>query len=340
MKNIVQKTPGSNTGHGYVWKRPDGQKARCGGPSMCRECAQDLAASKFKPMRASYYDQKHFQYPGLVSIKSDGIRCIRLHNCRTVSKSLKPIPNTFVIETLDRIFGAINCIEGELVMAGGLNKTTSGIMTKGYHPIDFEFHVFDSFANPDAPFEERQKRIYNLVAATRERDPKNIIKVVGQHEVASHEEMIALHDTFTAADLEGSMVRSKAGRYKFGTSTAREGFLLKHKDWQDSEAVVLSFEESMTNMNPAKKNELGRTARSSSKEGLVPAGTLGSMVCDWNGKIIKLGAADEAMAEEVWANRDKYKGQLAKFKYLGVGSKGGPRHAQFIGWRHPEDMSA
>jgi len=256
-----------------------------------------------------------------------------------VSKSLKPIPNTYVIETLDKIFGAINCIEGELVMVGGLSKTTSGIMTQGYHPIDFEFHIFDSFANPDDGFVLRNERIGRIISAVQDRDPKKVVKMVGQHKVNSHQDMLKLHESFTAADLEGSMVRALDGRYKFGTSTAREGYLLKHKDWQDSEATVLSFEESMTNKNPAKKNELGRTARSSSKAGLVPAGTLGSMVCDWNGKKIKLGAKDPAMADEVWANREKYKGQLAKFKYLGVGSKGGPRHAQFIAWRHPEDMA-
>jgi hypothetical protein len=33
--------PGTNSGHGYVWKRPDGMIARCGGPGMCRECAKD-----------------------------------------------------------------------------------------------------------------------------------------------------------------------------------------------------------------------------------------------------------------------------------------------------------
>jgi len=32
-----------NTGHGHVWERPDGVKARCGGPSICKECALDAA---------------------------------------------------------------------------------------------------------------------------------------------------------------------------------------------------------------------------------------------------------------------------------------------------------
>ncbi len=32
-----------NVGHGHVWERPDGMKARCGGPEMCRECADDAS---------------------------------------------------------------------------------------------------------------------------------------------------------------------------------------------------------------------------------------------------------------------------------------------------------
>ena len=39
----MSNVPKTNTGHGHVWNRPDGMKARCGGPSMCRECAKDLA---------------------------------------------------------------------------------------------------------------------------------------------------------------------------------------------------------------------------------------------------------------------------------------------------------
>lgn len=32
---------GTNTGHGHVWPRPDGVKARCGGPALCKQCAFD-----------------------------------------------------------------------------------------------------------------------------------------------------------------------------------------------------------------------------------------------------------------------------------------------------------
>ena len=40
--------PDTNTGHGHVWKRPDGVRARCGGPGICRECAADDIQMKLK----------------------------------------------------------------------------------------------------------------------------------------------------------------------------------------------------------------------------------------------------------------------------------------------------
>lgn len=33
----------SNTGHGHVFPREDGVKARCGSPGICDECSADLA---------------------------------------------------------------------------------------------------------------------------------------------------------------------------------------------------------------------------------------------------------------------------------------------------------
>lgn len=31
----------TNSGHGHVWPRPDGSRARCGGPGMCSVCSVD-----------------------------------------------------------------------------------------------------------------------------------------------------------------------------------------------------------------------------------------------------------------------------------------------------------
>jgi hypothetical protein len=40
---MVARTSDPNTGHGHVRRRPDGVKARCGGPGMCTECSRELA---------------------------------------------------------------------------------------------------------------------------------------------------------------------------------------------------------------------------------------------------------------------------------------------------------
>ena len=39
-------TANPNTGHGHVRPRPDGVKARCGGPLGCGVCARELAAAQ------------------------------------------------------------------------------------------------------------------------------------------------------------------------------------------------------------------------------------------------------------------------------------------------------
>ncbi|MCK2122073.1 DUF1382 family protein [Pseudomonas sp. PNPG3] len=33
---------GTNSGHGHVWARPDGLKAKCGGPGLCGACTSDI----------------------------------------------------------------------------------------------------------------------------------------------------------------------------------------------------------------------------------------------------------------------------------------------------------
>lgn len=52
--------PGTNTGHGHVWARPDGYKARCGGAALCRECARD--AVEFKLVPRSLHDEMARQF--------------------------------------------------------------------------------------------------------------------------------------------------------------------------------------------------------------------------------------------------------------------------------------
>lgn len=38
-----------NTGHGHVWKRPDGLIAKCGGPKLCVECGGSGTVTVYVP---------------------------------------------------------------------------------------------------------------------------------------------------------------------------------------------------------------------------------------------------------------------------------------------------
>lgn len=41
LRNPDVARVGGNSGHGWAWSRPDGAVARCGGPMMCTNCAED-----------------------------------------------------------------------------------------------------------------------------------------------------------------------------------------------------------------------------------------------------------------------------------------------------------
>ena len=46
----------------------------------------------------------------------------------------------------------------------------------------------------------------------------------------------------------------------------------------------------------------------------------------------------DAERADIWNNRDRYRGQFAKYKHFPVGVKDAPRHPVFLGWRNKIDM--
>lgn len=44
----AQQPASTNTGHGHVFSRPDGVRARCGGPGICAECSRDARSTPAK----------------------------------------------------------------------------------------------------------------------------------------------------------------------------------------------------------------------------------------------------------------------------------------------------
>ena len=146
---------------------------------------------------------------------------------------------------------------------------------------------------------------------------------------------------WVAEGYEGGMVRTADSPYKFGRSTRKQGWLLKIKDFVDTEAEIIGVYELMRNENEAKTNLLGRTERSSHKENLVPSGLLGGFVLrhpDWED--FRCGSLKGVTHEErktMWERKDELVGQLVKFKYQPHGSKDRPRLPIFLGLRDPDD---
>lgn len=295
---------------------------------------------QFKPMLAyTIEDTSKLTYPCLVSVKLDGIRACVIDGV-VYSRSMKPIRSKVV----QKLFGRseYNGLDGELLYGDWtaknvFNLTTQAVMStdlkEGFLKDNISFAVFDYF-NLDEEFELRYQVVKNLA------EPIYNVVAVHQQLVYSEIGLLAFETQALEDGYEGIMVRSCKSPYKQGRSTLREGYIGKLKKFSDDEAVVIGFEEKMTNTNEKVVNELGHSQRSQAQGGMAGAGTLGALVCVCKGIQFTMGSGfDDAGRDEVWANKEKYLGKLAKFKHFEVGAKDSFRFPIFCGWRDEDDLS-
>jgi len=293
-----------------------------------------------KPLLASAVeDIDQIKFPVIASPKLDGIRCLKIGG-KAVSRNLKPIANRYIRETLERILpdGA----DGEIMVGSTFQDCTSAVMSYEGQP-DFFYNMFDYVSKSlDEAFCDRLKQMeiwhFRHVGLTGDQR----IKLVPSVFISNKEQLAALEEKYLDEGFEGVMIRSINGKYKCGRSSVKEGILLKVKKFKDSEAEVVGFEELMHNENEQETNALGRSERSSKKDGLVPANTLGALLVRdvKSGIDFKLGTGFlQEQRKEIWDNRRKYLGRLVKYKYFEIGVKVAPRFPVFLGFRHKDDMS-
>jgi DNA ligase-1 len=154
-------------------------------------------------------------------------------------------------------------------------------------------------------------------------------------------ELDAFEEKCLSEGFEGIMIRTPNSPYKCGRSTEREGYLLKIKRFEDSEAVITGFTEKFHNANEAKKDAFGRTERSSHQENMIPMNTLGNLLVRdvHNGVEFELGSGfDDVTRKTIWDNQQKHKGMIVKYKFQPIGVKDKPRFPVFLGFRSPDDM--
>jgi len=294
----------------------------------------------FKPMLAVNAVIPKIQYPVFASPKLDGIRC-SIVDGQALSRTLKPIPNKHIHSQLSS--HKLTGLDGELIVGSPTSKTcytesVSNVMAFDKLPA-YTYYVFDLHDHPRVFRERRLTMLDSLGNGKWGMFPQ--ICVLEQNLLANEDDMLAYEAAKVEEGYEGIILRSPDAPYKYGRSTVNEGYLLKVKRFEDSEAEIIGFEEEMYNSNEAQTNELGRTKRSTAQAGLVGKDTLGAFLARdvHTGVEFSIGTGLTALQRGTfWARQGEYLGKLVKYKFFPVGVKDKPRHPVFLGMRDARDM--
>jgi DNA ligase-1 len=290
----------------------------------------------FKPTLAVAADFTKLKYPLYASPKLDGIRATIVDG-RAVSRTLKAIPNKHISAMLSH--PALNGLDGELIIGEPTSKfcyqsSVSGVMSHEGAP-DFAFYVFDNYLAVGG-YRERYAEILKQYGSL-----PSFINLLPQTVIINETELQVFEAECLEQGYEGLILRSFDAPYKFGRSTVKEGYLLKVKSFDDSEAEIIGFEEEMFNGNEAETNELGRTKRSTAKAGLSGKGTLGAFLVRDHITGVEFAIGTGLTAEQratAWGERDRLVGKLVKYKFFSVGVIEKPRHPVFLGMRDSIDL--
>lgn len=289
-----------------------------------------------KPQLPRNIEYEKVTYPVAAMKKIDGERL--LYDKELLSRSMKPIKNEMLIREFDKLNLTLE-LDGEIQVGGCFADTAGFLNNKSRDDGDFIYHVFDMpIAN--TPFYERHELLCKYVAAIE--DPR--IQVVPYTVINNREELDAfVLENAGDASLDGIVIRRMMTMYKPGRSTLN-GEAWKIKPFEDAEAKIIGTTERMKNNNPSTINELGRSTRSGHKENLEPTGMIGTYICEieHEGEMIEFQVACTgtlASRTARWHNRAALIGRTVKYKFMGIGSKGRPRHPTELGLRDLSDMS-
>jgi DNA ligase 1 len=290
-----------------------------------------------KPMLASPANSiESITYPVLASVKLDGIRALVI-NGKLVSRTFKPIPNHYIRTLVEAALPS--GMDGELIVGSTFQSSSSGIMSQEGTP-DFVYYIFDWVQGDlKEPFEKRYAKLKQYLednhAGSKHFKLLPHVLITGIDGLTKYEEEVV------AEGHEGVMVRDLYGPYKCGRATTREGYLLKIKRFEDSEAEIVGFEEQMHNANEAEKDNFGRTKRSTAREGMVPAGILGAFLV----RDIKTGVdfsigtgLDQAQRVDFWKRQASLAGKIVKYRFQPTGVLEAPRFPVFLGFRSKDDL--
>lgn len=279
-------------------------------------------------------------YPLFASIKLDGIRAVIIGGT-VYSRTLKPIKNRYIQNCLGH--AALNGLDGELIVGDPaasdcMRKTNSGVMSFDGEP-DFKYYVFDIWNRPGVQYKDALESLCDKLFANHPN-----IEVLQQYIVKTPNEVETIEKAALDDGHEGIILRRPDGTYKFGRSTAKEGYLFKLKRYLQEEAVVTGFEPLHHNDNDPITNALGYTQRSSAQGGKIDLPLLGALIVEgkfgeYNNVVFSIGTGFTLYEREMlWQNRAGLVGKIVTYKFFPTGSKDKPRHPVYISFRDEGDM--
>lgn len=310
---------------------------------------------KFKPMLACDADLDNLDslpYPMGAFIKYDGVRLLHLNACMGRSLKLHANPHLQTVFDKPEYFGFDSeGIVGDPEDPMCISRTSGAFARKKDKPKEGKFvkvdavaYVFDDFSEPQWPFRTRYLHAEMRVKAILAQNPAAPLRMAEMFIVNCAADVLALEERF--ADHEGLILRALDAPYKYGRATAKEGYYLRIKRFEEREFIITGFEEGSENTNEAKKNELGQTERSTAAAGMVPNGQIGAFLGTdvETGKPVKVAAGKLTIAEAIegFKNFDElYLNQTGKYKVFnkGTGNFTKPRFPTFQCLRSKEDMS-
>jgi DNA ligase-1 len=310
-----------------------------------------------RPQLANDANLATLKYPLIVQPKIDGVRALNINGTLT-GRSLDPFKGFGITEYWSRPY--FKGLDGEMTLGDNPASTdrlcslTTGAMGafKGItETSNLHWWVFDDLTNPADPYSVRYARLKVRVANLEH--PR--VHLVPLHIANNREELDELIASFFDEGYEGAIIRNLDAPAKEGRPSKVKQELVRVKGWMDSEMLVTGFTEGQTNTNEAKTNTLGRTERSSAKDGMVPNGMVGSihgtMIGDCfhpitgeklfaDGLPITIGTGTMTDAEllDYFKHPEKLVGRPVKFKHLAHGVKDLPRMGNYISHRLKEDM--
>lgn len=312
-----------------------------------------------KPMLAEDWVEEKVVFPVGVQPKIDGVRGVNMMGTFT-GRSLKQHANRYTTKFFSH--SALARLDGEVAAESEVHPDLCRITTSALNTIEGEpytlWHLFDAIV-PGVPFQERHASLLPLVEQLNA-DPATHhiaqrLRVVPLRVAHSMEELIAMDDEHLDLGYEGTIFRKLNGVYKYGRSTPREGLLMRIKRFIEEDAIVLGIEEGQTNLNEAKRNELGYIDRSTHAAGMVPNGMVGAMRCAlvrdvvYRGELlfkagqeitVGAGCMTHQQRRHYFINQTELLGKTIKFKTFPIGTKDKPRFPIFQSLRSDADKEA